>query len=163
MATKWMIINQIKSDQIQHQSFLFDFVSDFLFKFIFPTKYTKVTILFAIVIWTKVPKMGLISVLIMNVLVFRSEHSLLCTKPYIFKDKQLQLHVCRYHPPHNCPAKFVYVLLCSPFLFGKKLFSMQEKLMNNKNKHFHKQNFSTTITPINKRCVILINPVAKLN
>ena len=36
------------------------------------------------------------------------------------------------HPPHRFPAKFAYVLLYSPFLFGKKLFSMQNKLVNNK-------------------------------
>ena len=61
------------------------------------------------------------------------------------------------HPTHSCPAKFVYLLLYSPVLFGKKLFSMQDKLVNNKQTHFLKQNFSATITPIDKRCEMLIN------
>ena len=30
------------------------------------------------------------------------------------------------HPRHSFPAKFGCVLLYSPFLFGKKLFSMQD-------------------------------------
>ena len=37
-----------------------------------------------------------------------------------------------HHPPHGCPAKFGHVLLYSLYLFGKKLFSMQDKLVNNK-------------------------------
>ena len=36
------------------------------------------------------------------------------------------------HPPYSCPAKFGYVLLYFRFLFGKKLFSMQDWLVNNK-------------------------------
>ena len=58
------------------------------------------------------------------------------------------------HLPHSCSAKFAYVLLYFPFLFGKKLFSVQDKLVNNKQTHFLKQK---KITPIYKRCVLLIN------
>ena len=61
------------------------------------------------------------------------------------------------HPPDRYPAKFGCVLLYSPYLFGKKLFSMQNKLVNNKQTHFFKQIFFATIKPIDKRCVILIN------
>ena len=61
------------------------------------------------------------------------------------------------HPPHSCPAKFGRVLLYFPCLFGKKLFSMQGKLVDNKQTHFLKQNFSETITPINKSCMLLFN------
>ena len=61
------------------------------------------------------------------------------------------------YPPHSCPANFGYVLLYSTCLCGKKLFSMQGKLVDNKQTHFGKQNFSETITPIDKRCVLLIN------
>ena len=46
--------------------------------------------------------------------------------------KQLSIHVLKLHPPHRCPAEFSYVLLYSPYLCGKKLFSMQDKLVNNK-------------------------------
>ena len=35
------------------------------------------------------------------------------------------------HPPHGYPVKFCHVLLYSPYLFGKKLFSLQEKIINN--------------------------------
>ena len=59
------------------------------------------------------------------------------------------------HPPHIYPVKFGYVLLYSPYLFGNKLFSMQDKLVNNKHTHFLKQNFSETITPIDKSCVVV--------
>ena len=46
---------------------------------------------------------------------------------------------------HSCflpdgPAKFWRVLHYSPRLFGKKMFSMQDKLVNNKQTHFLKQN-----------------------
>ena len=36
------------------------------------------------------------------------------------------------HPPHRYPLKSGQVLLYSPCLFGKKLFSKQDKLVNNK-------------------------------
>ena len=55
------------------------------------------------------------------------------------------------------PAKIGTVLVCSPCLFGKKLFSMQDKLVNNKQTHLLKQNFSETITPIDKSCMLLFN------
>ena len=58
------------------------------------------------------------------------------------------------HPPHRYPAKFGCVLPYSPYLFGKKLFSMQGKLVNNKQAHFLKQNFSALIRPIDKRCLL---------
>ena len=45
------------------------------------------------------------------------------------------------HPPHRYPAKFVSVLLYSPYLFGKKLFSMQDNLKNNTQKPFLKHKF----------------------
>ena len=61
------------------------------------------------------------------------------------------------HPPYRYPDKFGRVLLYSPYLFGKKLFSMQDKPVNNKQTHFLKQNFSASITTINKRCEMLIN------
>ena len=61
------------------------------------------------------------------------------------------------HPPHSCPAKFGRVLLYSPYLFGKKLFSMQEKLVNNKQTHLLKQDFSEKITPMDKSCMLLFN------
>ena len=54
------------------------------------------------------------------------------------------------------PAKTGCVLLYFPCQFGKKLFSMQDKLVNNKHT-FSQQNFSATTTPINKRCEMLIN------
>ena len=50
------------------------------------------------------------------------------------------------HPPHRYPAKFGHVLLYSPYLFGKKLLSMQDKLVNNNQTRFLEQNFSATIT-----------------
>ena len=57
------------------------------------------------------------------------------------------------------PAKIGHVLVYSPCLFGKRLFSMQDKLAKNKqtNKHFLKQNFSETITPIDNRCMLSFN------
>ena len=36
------------------------------------------------------------------------------------------------HPPHSGPAIIEGVSLCSPYLFGKKLLSMQGKLVKNK-------------------------------
>ena len=36
------------------------------------------------------------------------------------------------HHPHSCSAKFDYFLLYTYFLFGKKLFSIQGKVENNK-------------------------------
>ena len=36
------------------------------------------------------------------------------------------------HPANRHPAKFGYILLYSPYLFGKKLFPTQDKLVNNK-------------------------------
>ena len=61
------------------------------------------------------------------------------------------------HPSHRYPAKLGYVLLYSSYRVGKKLFSMQDKLVSNKQTHFLKQNFSATITPIDQRCEVLIN------
>ena len=55
------------------------------------------------------------------------------------------------------PAKFGHVLLYSPCLFGKKLFSILEKFVNSKQTRFLKQNFSDTITQILKRCVMSMN------
>ena len=46
------------------------------------------------------------------------------------------------HPPHSYPAKFGYVLIYSPNPFGKKLFSIRHQIVNNKQTHFLKQNFS---------------------
>ena len=70
------------------------------------------------------------------------------------------------HPPHKYSAKFGSVLLYCPHLFGKKLFSMQDKLVNNKQTHLLKQNFSETITPLDKCCMLLfilsINPVVDI-
>ena len=40
---------------------------------------------------------------------------------------------------HSSPAKFAYVLLYSPFLFGKELFSMQDKLVKKKETYILKQ------------------------
>ena len=39
------------------------------------------------------------------------------------------------YPSHRYPAKFGRVLLYNPFLFDKKLFSMQDKLVNNKQRN----------------------------
>ena len=50
------------------------------------------------------------------------------------------------------PAKIGHVLVYSPCLFGKRLFSMQDKLV--KNKHFLQRNFSETITPIELYVVV---------
>ena len=58
---------------------------------------------------------------------------------------------------HRYPAKVGYVLLYSPDLFGKKLFSKTNLLVNSKQTHFLKQNHSAIITPISKRCQMLIN------
>ena len=58
---------------------------------------------------------------------------------------------------HVHPAKIERVLVYSPCLFGKKLFSMQDKLVNNKQTHFLKQHFTETITPIDKSCMLLFN------
>ena len=52
-----------------------------------------------------------------------------------------------WQPSHSFPAKFTNVLIYFPFLFGKKLFSMQDKLVSNKQTHFLKQNFSAIIAP----------------
>ena len=57
--------------------------------------------------------------------------------------------------PHRYPAKFFQHY--SPYLFGTKLFSMQDKLVNNKQTYFLKQNFSAPITPIDKTSEMLIN------
>ena len=54
-------------------------------------------------------------------------------------------------------AKIGHVLVYSLRLFGQKLFSMQDKLVNNKETHFLKQKFSDTITPIDKSCMLLLN------
>ena len=82
---------------------------------------------------------------------------------YIYREKDLRLLPSSDYPPHRYPAKIDSVLLYSPCLFGKKLFPMQDKLVNNKQTHFLKQNFSETITPIDKSCMLLfelrINPV----
>ena len=55
------------------------------------------------------------------------------------------------------PVKIGRVLLYSPCLFGKKLLYVQDELVNNKQTHWLKQNFSETITPIDKSCVLLFN------
>ena len=59
------------------------------------------------------------------------------------------------------PAKIGHVLVYSPCLFGKQLFPMQDKLVNNKQTHLLKQSLSETLTPIDKSCMfnISINPV----
>ena len=54
------------------------------------------------------------------------------------------------------PAK-LDVILYSPCLFGKKLLCMQEELVRNKQTHLRKQNFSETITPVDKSCMMLFN------
>ena len=46
------------------------------------------------------------------------------------------------HPPHSCPTKFAYVLLYSPCLIGKKLFTMQDKLVNNNHTFLNKTSLS---------------------
>ena len=57
-----------------------------------------------------------------------------------------------------CYIWLCYTLFPLPYLFDKKFFfSMQDKLLNNKQTLLLKQNFSATITPINKRCGMLIN------
>ena len=48
-----------------------------------------------------------------------------------------------------------YVLLCFPLQFGKKLFTIWDKLVNKNQPHFLKQNFSATNTPIDKMCLLL--------
>ena len=53
--------------------------------------------------------------------------------------------------PHKYPDKFGYVLHYFPYLFGKILFSMQDKVVNNKQTHFLKPNFSAKIAPIDKK------------
>ena len=51
--------------------------------------------------------------------------------------------------------KFVYILLYNLFLFGKNLFPMQDKPVNNKQTHFLKRNFSVTITNNRQKvCVV---------
>ena len=60
------------------------------------------------------------------------------------------------HPSHKYPAKFGYVLFHSAYLFGKEFFSMQDKLVNNKQTHFLKQNFSDTITPIEQSSNVIV-------
>ena len=55
------------------------------------------------------------------------------------------------------PAKIAHNLLYSPSLFGKKLFSVQDRLVNNKQTHLLEQNFTETIIPIDKSCMLLFN------
>ena len=61
-----------------------------------------------------------------------------------------------WHPPHGYHAKFGHVLLYPPYQFGKELLGMQD-IVNNKQTHFRKQNFSETKTSINKNCMLLFN------
>ena len=61
------------------------------------------------------------------------------------------------HPPHSYPVKFGCASLYSPYLLGKKLFSMQDKLVNYKQTHCRKQNFSAITTPIDKSCMLLFD------
>ena len=75
----------------------------------------------------------------------------------VFHNLYSLFHAEHKHPPHGCPAKLGYVLLHLHYRFGKKLFSMQDKLVNNKQTHFLELNFSDTITPIDKRCMLLFN------
>ena len=56
----------------------------------------------------------------------------------------------RRHPMLNLAKLF-------PLSVWQKLFSMQDKLVDYKQTHCLKQNFSETITPIDKRCEMLIN------
>ena len=55
------------------------------------------------------------------------------------------------------PAKIGQVLVYPTCLLGKRLFSMQDKLVKNKQTHLLKQNFSETITPIDNSCMLLFN------
>ena len=54
------------------------------------------------------------------------------------------------HPPHRYTLLKLAVSYSIPpiCLIGKKFFSMQGKLVNKKQTHFLKQNFSKAITPI---------------
>ena len=63
----------------------------------------------------------------------------------------------KHHLPLSCPAKFAYVLLFSPYLFGKEMFFHARQTCEQQVTHFLKQIFCATITPIDKRCVLLIN------
>ena len=60
------------------------------------------------------------------------------------------INVSNYADPASTqlPSQICYVLLYSPFLFGKNFFSLQNKLVNNNQTHFLKQHFSAMITPI---------------
>ena len=53
------------------------------------------------------------------------------------------------------PVKIGCVLLCFPCLFGKELFYKQDKLVNNKQTDLLEQNFSETIIPVEKSCILL--------
>ena len=61
------------------------------------------------------------------------------------------------HPPHKYPAKFGCVSLYVPYLFGKELFSMQDKLVNNKHTHFLK----TPDIFTSPKLVMLVKPATK--
>ena len=47
-----------------------------------------------------------------------------------FLKTMVVLQVYLFHAPHSCTAKSACVLLYFPFQFGKKLFSMQDELVN---------------------------------
>ena len=62
--------------------------------------------------------------------------------------------MCRHILLTSSPAKFGHVLLYSPCLFCKKLFSVQDKLVNNKQTHLLNK---TSLRPIDKSCMWLFN------
>ena len=74
------------------------------------------------------------------------------------KDITFSLYWAFTHPTSSStqvyPAKIGCILLYSPCLFDK--FFHASKLVNNKQIYFLKQNFSETITPIDKSCMSLL-------
>ena len=61
------------------------------------------------------------------------------------------------HPPHRYTLQKLAVLFYFACLFGKKLFSIQDNLVSNKQTHLRKQNFSETITPMDNSCMLLFS------
>ena len=60
------------------------------------------------------------------------------------------------HPPHRQTLQKLPVFYSIPLAcLARELLSMQGKLVNNK--QFLKQNFSETITPIDRSCMLLFN------
>ena len=79
-------------------------------------------------------------------------------KPKLFEPKYHQnFYIMLFTSSAQLPCPICPYFTLFPFSFWQEIVFLLDNLVNNKQIHFLKQNFSATTTPINNRCEMLIN------